>query len=206
MGSPERKSYKWLSKDVQKLGAHLLPRHYNILLNSVWVDETGCDCRDHIRKFGYSLKGLPPVYHRLLVRGHRISAIAAMTTEGLLEVELSTGTTSADKFADFVRGSLIPNMQPFDGMNHNSIVIMDNCKIHHSNIVQKLLEDAGILCLYLPPYSPDYNPIEELFSYYLQNHDEVLQSVDNPMDLVHAAFHSVQSKQCVGWVHDSGYM
>ena len=81
----------------------------------VWVDETGCDRRDHIQKFGYSLRGVPPVYHRLLVRGKRISAIAAMSSEGLLDVELSTGAVNADKFADFVRGSLIPNMQPFDG-------------------------------------------------------------------------------------------
>ena len=35
----------------------------------VWVDETGCDCSDQIHKFGYALKGLTPVYHRLLVRG-----------------------------------------------------------------------------------------------------------------------------------------
>ena len=39
-------------------------------------------------------------------------------------------------------------MHLFGGMNHNSI-IMDNCQIHHSDTVQKLLEDAGILCLYL---------------------------------------------------------
>jgi transposase len=44
--------------------------------------------------------------------------------------------------------------------------------------MKDLVRDAGILLLYLPPYSPDYNPIEELFSYakyYLKEHDEVAQ-------------------------------
>ena len=44
----------------------------------VWLDETGSDKRDNIRKFGYSLKGQRPVYHRLLHRGKRISAVAAI--------------------------------------------------------------------------------------------------------------------------------
>ncbi len=44
----------------------------------VWVDESGCDRKDHIRKFGYALKGEPLVYHRILHRGKCISAIAAM--------------------------------------------------------------------------------------------------------------------------------
>jgi len=38
----------------------------------VWVDETGCDKRDHIRKYGYSFRRIPPVSQRLLVRGERV--------------------------------------------------------------------------------------------------------------------------------------
>ena len=60
---------------------------------------------------------------------------------------------------------------------------MDNCKIHHVQAVKDFFEDAGILLMFLPPYSPDYNPIEEAFSsvkYYLKDHDELLQSVDDP--------------------------
>ena len=50
--------------------------------------------------------------------------------------------------------------QPFPGQN--SIIIMDNCSIHHIQEVKDLL---GVLLMYLPPYSPDFNPIEELFSF-----------------------------------------
>ena len=67
-----------------------------------------------------------PVYHRLLVRGQRVSAITAITTDGLLDVELTIGSVNADKFVDFVRGSVIPNMHPFDDTNTKSITILDN--------------------------------------------------------------------------------
>ena len=55
-------------------------------------------------------------------------------------------------------------MQPFDVLPKKSIIIMDNCSIQHAVQTQQLLNDAGILLFYLPPYSPDLNPIEEAFS------------------------------------------
>ena len=62
--------------------------------------------------------------------------------------------------------------------------------------------------LFLPPYSPDYNPIEEAFSYvkgYLKEHDDVLQLLDDPLPIVRAAFNSITPHQCNGWISDSGY-
>ena len=72
---------------------------------------------------------------------------------------------NGETFFDFARGTLIPNMMPFNGSNPKSIVIMDNLSVHHAREVKDLLKQAGILVLYLPPYSPDLNPIEEMFSY-----------------------------------------
>uniref|UniRef100_A0A1X7UPY6 Tc1-like transposase DDE domain-containing protein n=1 Tax=Amphimedon queenslandica TaxID=400682 RepID=A0A1X7UPY6_AMPQE len=50
----------------------------------VWIDETGSDARSLVRNFGYSLRGLPPVCHRMVRRGKRISAIAAISNKGLV--------------------------------------------------------------------------------------------------------------------------
>lgn len=69
----------------------------------VWLDETGCDNRNYMRKYGYAVKGDTPRCRRLLTRGKRISAIAAISTEGLLAVEQTTGTVDADLVFDFVR-------------------------------------------------------------------------------------------------------
>ena len=67
----------------------------------VWVDESGSDARKSMRIFGYSLRGIPPVCHCFLARGKRISAIVAICSDGLLGVELTTGSVNRDKFFDF---------------------------------------------------------------------------------------------------------
>ena len=113
----------------------------------VWVDETRSDNRDQIRKFGYALRGLPPVYHRLLVRGTRISTIAAIGCEGLVTFEMITGTTNGETFFDFIRGSVIPRMHPFPAPS--SVLVMDNCSIHHIQEVKDILVQAGTSKTYL---------------------------------------------------------
>lgn len=174
----------------------------------VWVDETGCDRRDQIRKFGYSLKGQSPVYNRLLHRGQRISAIGAMCTDGLLACEYMKGTVNGERFLEFAMGTLVPEMLPFDGQNPRSIVVLDNCSIHHTAPVAEAFRQVGIPTLFLPPYSPDMNPIEELFSYvkyYLKDHDTVLQAMQDPLPLLKSAFDSVTFKQCNAWIRHAGY-
>lgn len=172
----------------------------------VFLDETGCDHRDHTRNFGYSLKGEPPIYHRFLARGRRISVIAALSSEGILDYEFTTGTVDGETFFDFVRGNLIPNVKAYP--SPKSILIMDNCTIHHTMEVKHFLESAGILVIFLPPYSPDYNPAEELFSYvkyYLKGHDEILQCINTPIDVLKSAFESVTASNCNAWISDCGY-
>ena len=68
----------------------------------VWLDETGCDQRDHVRKHGYSLRGERPVYHRFLHRGNRVSAITAMCTDGILATEVFYGTLNGERFSEEV--------------------------------------------------------------------------------------------------------
>ena len=173
----------------------------------VFVDETGTDLRDQLRKFGYSIRGLPAECKRLLTRGTRISAMVAMSSDGVEAYELCTGTTDAIKFLDFLRGSLIPNMNPFP--DKHSIIVMDNCTIHHVQEVKDLIEQFGIMVIYLPPYSPDYNPIEELFSYlkyYLKQHEDLIQALPTPATVViEEALESVTSSKCNGWINDSKY-
>ena len=76
----------------------------------MWIDETGSDAKTNIRKFGYAVIGEAPIYNRFLVRGKRISAIAAICSEGVIDVEFTTGSVNGDKFLDFVRGSVIPSI------------------------------------------------------------------------------------------------
>ena len=119
----------------------------------VWLDETGSDRRDHIRKYGYALRGMRPVSHRFLSRG-RTNAIAAMSQDGVIAFELVSGSVNGDTFFNFVSNSLIPMMIPFNGVNSLSVLIMDNCSFHHVSEVKRLLQQAGIVTLYLPHIAP----------------------------------------------------
>ena len=54
----------------------------------VFVDETGCQSKDHMHRFGYALRGKSPIQHGILHKGTRISAIAAIASTGLIAVEM----------------------------------------------------------------------------------------------------------------------
>lgn len=129
----------------------------------IWINESGCDRRDSRRKHGYSFKGITPKDHRLLSRGY--SAIPLLSVEGILDVSITEGTTDGAKFEYFLRKCLLPILQPFNWVNPLSVIIMDNASIHHVEGVRDLIENqAKARLIFLPPYSPDLNPLEEVFS------------------------------------------
>ena len=97
----------------------------------VFVDETGADLRNAIRRYGYSIRGKPLTSQVMLARGERVSAIACISVSGLLDVMTVKGTTNGDDFYTFVQAYLLPHLMPFNGVNPHSVVILDNCAIHH---------------------------------------------------------------------------
>ena len=169
----------------------------------VFIDETGCDRRDALRKYGYGLRGKPVKCHKLLVRGERISVIAAMTVMGILDLKVVHGTVNGDIFYSFIRRQLLPKLMTFNGFNCNSIVILDNCSIHHISQVPSTFRDIGVIVHYLPPYSPDYNPIELLFSKVKTSVRQMEKElvVKDIQTIVLAAFATITREDCEGWIH-----
>ena len=144
----------------------------------------------------------------MLVRGKRVSSVAALSVDGIIAVEYTDVSMNADFFYNFVRGSLIPNLLPFDGENSRSIVIMDNCSIHHVGIVEEVFAEAGVLVIFLPPFSPDLNPIEHAFSkvkFYLKEHDEIVQVIDDIKPILESAFNHITTDNSRGWIQHCGY-
>ena len=130
----------------------------------IWL-ETGCDRRHMIRKYGYSIRGIPLCDQRLLFRGKRYNAIPILSLEGIHDLYLAEGSMNGDRFAQFEKDCLVPHLLPFNGVNPRSIVIMDNASIHHVEEVTDLIEtQAGAKLCFLPPYSPDLMPVEGIFS------------------------------------------
>ena len=169
----------------------------------IFIDETGCDRRNALRKYGYGLRGKPIRCQKLLVRGKRISVIAAMTTRGILDLKIVHGTVTGDIFEEFVSRQLLRHVMPFNGINPNSIVVLDNCSVHYASGIANTLEELGIIVQYLPPYSPDFNPIELLFSkvkYVLRQLELELSATDDIEMTVLTAFSAVTTRDCEEWI------
>ena len=70
---------------------------------------------------------------------------------------------------------------PFNGINPRSVVLLDNASIHHTHWPIELIESVGALVHFIPPYSPDLDPVEELFSKVkacLKENDEAIQAAN----------------------------
>jgi transposase len=83
---------------------------------------------------------------------------AALRTSGLCATALLDGPTNGTRFCSYVTETLVPVLQPGD------VVVMDNLPAHKVAGVQDAIEAVGARLLYLPSYSPDFNPIEQAFA------------------------------------------
>jgi len=175
----------------------------------VWIDESGCDRRNSTRKFGYSIRGIPPVDHRLLVRGTRYSAIPVMSVAGIHDVYLAEGSVDGDRFSHYVTEYLLPVLLPFNGTNPRSIMIMDNASIHHVDTNVQLIENSQAKVIFLPPYSPDLNPLEPVFSKVktiMKENDKLFQVTSAPRALLALAFGMITPDDCLGFSRHCGYL
>ena len=174
----------------------------------VFVDETGSDRKDAIQRFGYSLRGSRCYSKKLLAKGKQISAIAALSMEGVVDVQFAYGGVDGETFADFVELCLLPNLLTFDGVNPNSVVVMDNASIHYNIRVERLISGVGALLVHLPPYSPDLNPIEESFSAvksFLKANEVIATTTEDIESILLTGFANISSDDCCAWYHHSGY-
>jgi transposase len=87
-----------------------------------------------------------------------LSTIAALTTRGMLGFASFDGATDTETFLAFVRDGLVPHLR------NGQVVVLDNLSAHKSPEVDRLVASAGARVMRLPPYSPDYNPIEMAIS------------------------------------------
>ena len=157
---------------------------------------------------GYSLRGHAPVSQKLMGHGKRFSALACMSVRGIEDVELFEGAVDRDKFCDYLGKSVLPSTLLFDGVNPRSILVMDNASIHHVDKVQEMMDNAGCLLWFLPAYSPDLNPIEEVFSQVkrsLQRSTAIFQACNSPRLITYSAFLEVTTANCLSYIDHAGY-
>ena len=111
------------------------------------------------------------------------------------------GGTTAERFENYLKSHLLPALGP------NDIIVMDNMRSHHAKIVKNLLAEKHIQYLYLPPYSPDYNPIENMWSKIKANmRKQKVRAATLLPEAIGKAFSTIHISDCIGWFRACGYV
>jgi transposase len=129
----------------------------------IFIDETLFNERTCWRSKGYSPIGTAARYSANVLRGKTWSILAAMSLDGWLPAtSMLEGYWKNSDFVEWITGKLIPNLDQTYG--RPMVIVMDNCSTHVAENVREAIESQGHILKYLPPYSPDFNPIELSFS------------------------------------------
>jgi transposase len=138
-------------------------RWWNLLVQSkacrrlVFFDETGADTK-MTRRYGWGPRSSRVVSH--VPQGHwkTTTFAAALRASGVTAPLVLDGPMNGECFLAYVRQFLVPTLGPGD------LVVMDNLSSHKQSAVGEAIREAGAEVYYLPPYSPDLNPIEKMFA------------------------------------------
>lgn len=123
----------------------------------VFVDESGFRLGTPPR-YGWSPRGVKSVGKHVCGRWETITMLGAIALDGFRGFMTINAATDGDVFLAFVQQQLVPNLALGD------IVVMDNLAAHKRPDVVAAIRAAGASVLFLPPYSPEFNPIERLWS------------------------------------------
>jgi transposase len=123
----------------------------------VFVDESGCNLA-RTPRYGWAPRGERAVAQAPRNRGPNTTVLAALTTEGLQASMIVEGAANTEVFLTYLDKVLCPSLHA------DQTVVMDNLNVHRAAAVRDRIEARDCQLVFLPSYSPDFNPIEEAFS------------------------------------------
>ena len=161
----------------------------------VYLDECGVNT-DMTRISGRSIGKTRVVDHAPLNTPQTTTILSSIRTDGSHVTVTYSGGTTGDRFTAYLRDHLIPTLKPGD------IVVMDNLRSHHVQSVREVFEAAHVQFLYLPPYNPDLNPIEKMWSKLKAILRKwKIRSANLLPDSVSKALGMVTPSDCLHWFH-----
>ncbi len=165
----------------------------------VFLDETGANTK-MTRRYGRAPRGQRVVGR--VPHGHwkTTTFVAGLRAEGLIAPMVIDGAMNGDLFVAYAQQVLVPTLRAGD------IVVLDNLSSHKRVAAVRAIEGAGCSVVYLPPYSPDLNPIELAFAKIKARlraaELRTIDKVENFFGTVHEAF---TPEECRGYIRHSGY-
>lgn len=165
----------------------------------VFLDESGVNI-DMVRRYGRA-KNKERV-HDYTPRNtpKKTTLVSSVRLDGTLAYEFFQGSLNGQNFLNYIQNTLVPTLKKGD------IVVMDNLSCHKVKGIQEAIASVGASVLYLPPYSPDLNPIEMMWS----KMKAFLRKLRyDTVELLHSviphAFSAVSISNISGWFSASGY-
>ena len=147
-----------MDKNKQKEFVKTIENYKEINRDIVYIDESGFNIESP-RLYGYSLKG-----HRCYgtfdyTKRDKTNLIGALMNGRFFAPLMIKYNVDADVFYTYVKEILLKEVP------NNSVIVMDNASFHKRADIQELIKNAGHKLLYLPPYSPELNPIEKKWAH-----------------------------------------
>lgn len=165
----------------------------------VFLDESGINI-DMTRRYGRSKGKQRVVDSTPLNTPKTTTLLSSIRLDGSTVRTAFQGALNKERFLEYLRDVLAPRLQKGD------IVVMDNLGSHKVTGVAELIRSAGAKLRYLPPYSPDFNPIEKMWSKLKAYFRKLkLRSVELLQAAIPKAFSTISASDAHGWFMASGY-
>ena len=167
--------------------------------NTYWLDETSINC-GMTRLYGRAISGKRIYDYVPDVRFERTSLMGALGVNGIIAPLTYKGTLNSELFRTYVKECLAPAMKKDDTL------ILDNLSVHKVKDVLKPLLDKGIIVIFIPAYSPDFNPIELAWSKIKSYLRKVKARDASSLILsISSALSCITIDDVQGWISHCGY-
>lgn len=167
--------------------------------NTYWLDETSINC-GMTRLYGRAFSNERVNDYVPDVRFERMSVMGAMGMNGIIAPLTYKGTLNGELFRAYIKECLVPAMKKGDTL------ILDNLSAHKVKDVMKPLVDKGINVVFLPRYSPDFNPIELAWSKIKAClRKGKARTVERLFSVISDALDRITQNDIRGWIRHCGY-
>ena len=194
---PQSRSVPDVREKRRNWKKHMSERDINHL---VFLDESGVNI-NMTRHYARAWKNRRAVDKTPLNTPCNTTVLSSIRLNGDCAYTVYQGGTTAERFAEYLKTKLLPTLSEAD------IIVMDNMRSHHAKVVKQLLDSSKVTYLYLPPYSPDLNPIEKMWSKlkaFLRK--EKIRIASELPSAISKGFLTIRPKDCIGWFHSCNYV
>lgn len=165
----------------------------------VFLDESGFSLALY-RLYGWGPRGERLVESVPFCRGQNLSVLGAFDGEGMLCTTSKLGAMQRLDMEKFLEQELLPRLLP------GSVLVLDNARIHHGGRIAEIVAAAGCALVYLPPYSPDFSPIELAWGWIKAFVRRLCpRDSDARQQAIQSAIAALPPEFAVGWFGHCGY-